>query len=390
MNIKVFDWEEIIVEGLAKIIIPKRELFIRPDGIYEPAWSPVFYNPLMELNRNITVLVTTTYFNRKEFFFIEPLSGTGIRGIRLALESNGYGYINDVDPLSYYYMERNISLNNLRGKLVATINEANTFLNNFTFSGIIVDYIDIDPYGSPIPFIDSAIRPLGKKALIGITATDTGPLTCSHKQKTLRRYGIRCQKVDFSKELGLRILLYNIAFRAASNDVAVYPLISFQHKYYYRVFLKTARSGNESYKLMDKCSGYIVHNLENLDRKFIKEPNEVKDHGQKTQIIGPLWICPLGDPDFIKEVINEGTKQEYINRETIDFLEELVRETTINQPYIRYDKLFGLHKKNMPSINTFIELIRKHGYEAYRTHFDPRGIKTNAPIEILHEIISSF
>ncbi|RLG88994.1 MAG: N2,N2-dimethylguanosine tRNA methyltransferase, partial [Thermoprotei archaeon] len=57
---------------------------------------------------------------------------------------------------------------------------------------------------------------------------------------------------------------------------------------------------------------------------------------------------------------------------------------------IRYDKLFGLHKKNMPSINTFIELIRKHGYNAYRTHFDPRGIKTNAPIEILHEIISSF
>ena len=109
MNIKVFDWEEIIVEGLAKIIIPKRELFIRPDGLYEPAWSPVFYNPLMEFNRNITVLVTITYFNKKEFFFIEPLSGTGIRGIRLALESNGYGYINDVDPLSYYYMERNIS-----------------------------------------------------------------------------------------------------------------------------------------------------------------------------------------------------------------------------------------------------------------------------------------
>lgn len=99
---------------------------------------------------------------------------------------------------------------------------------------------------------------------------------------------------------------------------------------------------------------------------------------------------PTWNPDFIKEVINEGTKQEYINRETIDFLEELVRETTINQPYIRYDKLFGLHKKNMPSINTFIELIRKYGYEAYRTHFDPRGIKTNAPIEILHEIISSF
>ncbi|ABN70344.1 N(2),N(2)-dimethylguanosine tRNA methyltransferase [Staphylothermus marinus F1] len=391
MSLDIFSWEEIIFEGAVKIVIPNRELFKRPDGTYEPAWSPVFYNPIMRVNRDIASLVTFSYFKGKEYYFVEPLGGTGVRGLRLALETNGTGIINDVDPISYYYIRRNIILNKVMDKVFPCLHEANALLNSLTFSGLSIDYIDIDPYGSPIPFIDSAVKPLGKKSLLGITATDTGPLNCSHKNKALRRYGIRCIKTDFSRELGLRILLYNIVFRAASLDVALYPLISYSHKHYYRAIFQAERTGRKSYEIIDKCRGYLWYCRSTLERGFTKEPidNIICSNNEKPEIIGPLWICELGNKIFLQKMISNINNMSFLSKETIELLNKIEPDITINKPYIRYDKLFGLHKKNQPPINDFIEKIRELGYLAYRTHFDPRGIRTNADIRDLHRLISS-
>ncbi|MET1159838.1 MAG: tRNA (guanine(26)-N(2))-dimethyltransferase [Thermoprotei archaeon] len=386
------DWEEVIEEGRARVIIPRRELFLRENGVYEPAWSPVFYNPVMRVSRDFTTLVTKTAFGEKEYFFIDALAGTGIRGIRLALETNGYGVVNDVDPIAYYYMTRNILFNNVDDKVKPVMQEANTLMNNYTFSGILVDYIDIDPYGSPIPFIDSAVKPLSKNGLLGVTATDTAPLVCSHSRKTLRRYNIICSKVDFEKELGIRILIYNIVFRASSQDVALIPLLSYAHKHYFRVFFRTIRSANESYRVLKECRGYIWYCLSTLERGFTKDPNDVPQclDGNKPIVMGPLWICKLGEQEFIEKLYKEAKKLDYIDQETLKITEHLVVECAYENPYFRYDKLFGRLKKNMPPIKEFIEFLRKHGISACRTHFDPRGIRIDKPISEAIKLIQTL
>ncbi len=391
-NIALYDWEEEVIEGKARIIIPKRELYLRPDQKYEPAWSPVFYNPLMRVSRDLTVLSTRVFFRGREFFFIDVLAGTGIRGIRLVLESNGYGVINDVDPIAYYYMKRNVLRNNVGDVLKPYMCEANSLLNNYTFSGVPVDYIDVDPYGSPIPFIDSAVKPLAKKGFLGVTATDAAPLVCSHSHKTLRRYNVLCRKTDFEKELGLRILIYNIVFRSASHDVALTPVLSYSHQYYYRVFFVTERSGQRSYEVIKKCRGYIWYCNSTLERGYVKTIEESRDitclDNSKPVLIGPLWICELGSIDFIKQVIREANKAtNTMEQTTLKLLENLKSEYTINQPYVRYDKLFGSLKKNQPPINEFIEMLRQHGYLAYRSHFDPRGVRINASLKEVIELI---
>ncbi len=375
----------IIMEGLAKIIIPNPERYKRPDGVIEPAWFPVFYNPLMKLNRDLTVLIVKEFYKRG--FFIEALGGTGVRGIRLAVEAGLEGIINDVDPLAHRYIRRNIRLNKLEDKVYPYMHEANSLLNNFTFTGIVVDYLDLDPYGSPIPYIDSAVKPLGRKSLLGVTATDTGPLTCSHPGKMLRRYGVRCVDTDFSKELGLRVLIYNLVFRAAGQDVALKPIMSYSYKYYYRVFFSSDRKASSAYKLLDECRGYIWYCRDNYDRKIVREPVFLESKCKHQHVIGPLWICKLGD----KDVMDKMTRTtDPLYSEALSFTRKLIEEIDINNPYFRYDKLFGYHRKNMPPISVFIEKLRELGYKASRTHFDPRGIKTDASLIEVHRIISSW
>lgn len=388
MSLEVYPWEKIIEEGKARIIIPDPALFTRSDGKYEPAWAPVFYNPLMRLNRDLTVIIARTMYPGGGFF-VEALGGSGVRGVRLGAEAGMEGIINDVDPIAHYYIRRNIVLNGLEDRLEAYMHEANSLLNSLTFTGVFIDYIDLDPYGSPIPFIDSAVKPLAKKALLGVTATDTGPLTCSHPKKMLRRYGVRCTDVDFSKELGLRVLIHNLVFRASGQDVALYPILSYSYKYYYRVFFKTIRSSQACYELLEQCRGYIWYCRDNLARSYIREPGENPGIDCRDPVVlGPLWTCSIGDYRFTEEVVSGSYEDIY--RDAVEFVKSIRSDYLVDTPYYRYDMLFGRFRKNMPPIREFIDRIRDHGYKAYRSHFDPRGVKTDAPYEVLVEAINAF
>lgn len=390
MEIKPRDWEEIVYEGKAKLIIPKRTLFIREDGVYEPAWSPVFYNPDAIVSRDFTSLVTNVFFGAKQFFFIDLLAGTGVRGIRLALETRGYGILNDVDPIAYHYCRRNVDLNNLSGSLKVFMDEANSLMNKFTFSGIMVDYVDLDPYGSPVPYLSSIFKPLGKEALIGVTATDTAPLTCSHVKKTLYRYNVRCIKTDFNKELGLRILIFTVSQKGASLGYMVKPLLSVTYRHYYRVFFAVKRSGSEAYKLFNECRGYVWYCKSTLERGFVKDVNEARDlncmDGSKPALLGPTWICNVGDPGFAGKILDLRKNAPYITDETWRLASILIDEYNVNTPYLRYDEFFSLCRRNMVQIKRFIEVLREHGFKAYRTHMDPRGVKTDADVSTIYEI----
>ena len=64
-----------ITEGSAEIFIPVEEKISKK--------LPVFYNPAMKLNRDITVLLLQQF---PPMSLCDPLAGTGIRSIRLAKE----------------------------------------------------------------------------------------------------------------------------------------------------------------------------------------------------------------------------------------------------------------------------------------------------------------
>ena len=52
---------EIIREGKVQVLVPKLEAYGVVPSDYAPSKAPVFYNPVMEFNRDLTVLAFQAY-----------------------------------------------------------------------------------------------------------------------------------------------------------------------------------------------------------------------------------------------------------------------------------------------------------------------------------------
>ena len=87
---------------------------------------------------------------------------------------------NDYDANAIPYIEANIELNSLS---YVRANHANMHV---LFADESFDYVDLDPFGSPSLFIQSAIRGTRKKGILAVTATDTAPLAGAQAPKCRR------------------------------------------------------------------------------------------------------------------------------------------------------------------------------------------------------------
>ena len=80
-----------IQEGKVRVVVPKLEAFKKQPADYAPSKAPVFYNPVMEMNRDVSVLAFQAYQRLvdREISICDPLTGSGIRGVRFAAEIHG-------------------------------------------------------------------------------------------------------------------------------------------------------------------------------------------------------------------------------------------------------------------------------------------------------------
>ena len=78
------------------------------------------------------------------------------------------------------------------------------------------DVIDLDPYGTAAPFLDSAVQALQDGGLLCVTCTDAGVFASNgYPEKTYALYGGLPLKGAFSHEGGLRLILHAVATSAA-------------------------------------------------------------------------------------------------------------------------------------------------------------------------------
>ncbi|AAL63614.1 N2,N2-dimethylguonasine tRNA methyltransferase [Pyrobaculum aerophilum str. IM2] len=334
-------------EGGVKFYAPDPEKY---GGIYS---APVFYNPAMEKNRTLSTLLLKAY-GKGGLVVCEPLSGTGVRGIRYAVESGVVGklILNDISKEAVELIKKNLEINGVDAEVYNE--DANVLLHKLKDS---CDVVDIDPFGSPAPFIHGAFRALKEEGLICATATDTAVLVGRYPRKCLRRYGSVIVKTPFYIEVGLRNLLGYIARVAAAEDYKITPLMSYWEGHYFRVCAYAARGARDA----DDNFHHIAYiKYERGVRKIL--------HAQSEGSSGPLWVGPLGDPLIINKMSEIGPYQ--------DFLKILAEEYSISAPWFYRLPEFAAGGKS-PTLKEAVGVLRAAGIYAVRTHMAPDGFKAD-------------
>ena len=332
-------------EGGVKFYVPDPTKY---GGIYS---APVFYNPAMEKNRTLSVLALKSFGTG--LTVCEPLSGSGVRGIRYAVESGSVEklILNDISKEAVEVIKKNLELNGIDAYVYNE--DANILL--YKLKGT-CDVVDIDPFGSPAPFLHAAFRALKEEGLLCATATDTAVLVGRYLRKCLRRYGSVMRKTPFYIELGLRNLLGYIARVGASEDFHIQPLLSYWERHYFRICVysvKGARDADDVFRHL----GYVTYHRK--ERRVTQFP------GQHTS--GPLWIGPLGDPLFVHRMSTLGQYSE--------FLQLLELEYSVHAPWFYRLPEFVVDGKS-PTLREALAVLKEAGIYTTATHMASDGIKT--------------
>lgn len=369
-----------IREGKAEILIPDPSKYEK-EGKYDPAWAPVFYNPKMVFNRDISIVAVAVISPKSG---IDALSATGVRGIRYYLEANSLEEIilNDKSSIAVELIKKNLALNKISSAIV-TNRDANSLLYE-----IKSDFTDIDPFGSPSPFILSSINSVKNNGYVGYTATDLSPLEGRAIKSCRRKYDVNNAKLSFSKEIGVRVLISKIVREAAILEKAVIPMFTFYHDYYYRLFLKVVKGARKADESLDKL-GYAFEcdfcGFSSMTKDIV---NNCPRCGSKVKLVGKIWLDELNNQEFITMMREKLQKYSYLQTyEEIDkLLNQVARESKFKSHYINLEFLASRYKINVPSKKKVIECLG----EATETHFDPKGIKTSKNFDEILECIKSL
>ncbi len=354
------DWS-VIREGTTDIAVPQQHSTHGPGKIT----GPVFFNEQMSFNRDVSVMLLRA-LKRESLTVADAMAATGSRSVRIANEVPGSEVVaNDISASAIPWIERNIELNDLSNC------EASNRDMHVLFSERSFNYVDLDPFGSPMPFLQSAIRGCGRRAILAVTATDTAPLAGAHAPKCRRRYQCEPVRGFMCHEGGLRIMMCNMARELAKFDRGMRPLLSFYADHYYRSYIVIEEGAKAADDSLEKL-GYMEYDTETMGRSL----SQVRDEDHE---LGPFWLGPLHDQEFLKTFDPTGMADEKRCRKYLDlWINELDDQVFV------YDvaELSSHLKMSPPKIAEFVESLKDHG-RASLTHFSPTQFMTDIPLDEL-------
>lgn len=354
---------------------------------------PVFYNPVMKLNRDISVLLLNS-IEKKNMQIALPLAATGIRGIRFLLELKKSKIMNlsfnDKSSEAVKLIKSNLKLNKI--KLNKKIKISGLDANLFILNSKGFDYIDIDPFGSPNFLLDSAVKRLAREGILAVTATDTSALCGTYKNACLRKYSGKPLRNEFCHELGLRILIFKIQTISAQHDKALMPIFSYSREHYFRAFFECIKGKKKVDEIM-KNHGYILYCKKCLFRKnadSIFNDEKCPLCKSKLDYAGKLWLGQLWDKKLAAKMNQEARKSN--NKELIKLMQIINNESKINSAgfydiakVIKHNKL-----KNVPKKDSLINEIKKAGFKVAETHIRPNSIRSNIKLKKLIKLIKKI
>jgi tRNA (guanine26-N2/guanine27-N2)-dimethyltransferase len=390
---------ETIKEGKVKVVVPKLSAYVKKPSDYAPSKAPVFYNPVMELNRDLAVLVLQAHQKLlgREISVSEPLTGCGLRGARFAVEVEGVRkvFVNDIKPKAAEVANFNAKLNGVEDRVAVAKEDANLFLSRHAAPRKRFDYVDVDPFGPPVPYMDSAIRSLRNGGLLALTATDMAPLCGVHPQACLRKYGGVPLRTEYCHELAVRLVTGCLTMMAAKHEIGTEIVFSHSNDHYVRVYAVVRYGAKVADKSVQQM-GYILHCFSCFHREPVSGITSPLTYtcsscGAKLSVAGPLWLGRIADKNFCS-LMEKGTEGRRLRQEkrilkTIALVHD---EAEAPVTYYAVDKICDKLNLPVPPQKKVLDKLREERFQAVLTHFNSRGLKTDAPSKTVKEIVTEL
>ena len=388
---------ETVREGRVNVLVPKLEAFKKQSSDYAPSKAPVFYNPVMELNRDIAVLAVQVHqrLTGKEITVCEPLTGCGLRGIRFAAEVNHVKKVvlSDISTRACELAQHNVDINGLSKRVNVENVEAHRVLAKHNAPRKRFDVIDIDPFGSPVPYLDSALRALRGRGFIALTATDMAPLCGVHAKACIRKYGGKPLRTEYCHELAVRLLCGCLALTAAKQDIGIDVVFSHRAEHYIRVYGVMGHGSKCADESLENM-GHIFHCFKCSHREITKglftdrDLRTCPECEGKLERAGPLWVGGLAQPDFLALMEEEASRRPFRLSTKIQKMFSLVRgEIDAPPTYYVVDRLCDALALPVLSVRKMMQRLGEEGFKAVPTHFNSRGIRSDAPSAKVTQIL---
>ncbi|MFH1056598.1 MAG: methyltransferase domain-containing protein [Candidatus Micrarchaeota archaeon] len=336
-----------------------------------PHRAEVFFNPRMRFSRTMDSLATGVL---KPERILDGLSATGAKGVRIAKENSFVKkvFLLDANPKTVAFARTNVSLNKLGGRIEAICEDFNDFCESNENS---FDFIAVDPFGTPAPFVDSALMALKKPGFLSLTSTDLANVV-KKNAPTMRDYGAKPLYNDFSHETALRIILGFAERKAFGRNLSLEPLVCLYDAHFVKIIARVKHGRSEI--LLKKASGFVSYCDKCLSRFVGKR---VKcSCGNRLLYAGPLWTGDFCEKGFLKKLFALNAKRNYADKNKMGKMLLLLQGEQNFPPWF-FDVhvvagKFGLAVgKKMDAI---LAGLRDAGFKTVKTHFDPLGIKTDA------------
>ena len=116
------------------------------------------------------------------------------------------------------------------------------------------EVVDLDPYGTAIPFLESALSCISNDGLLCVTFTDMAVLCARKPHVCFYKYGAAPLGKSYCHEQALRMVLYTINSMANKHGKQSQPLVSLTVDFYVRLFIRVHDSLSACQKSISKYS----------------------------------------------------------------------------------------------------------------------------------------
>ncbi|XP_071797866.1 tRNA (guanine(26)-N(2))-dimethyltransferase-like [Asterias amurensis] len=274
-----------------------------------PSLNEVFYNPVQQFNRDLTIAVISVHAeeqlaskgfkvsyesskdaegkeettpeseniteDEKQTYhpgeyckdglnILEGLSATGLRGVRYAKEIPGLKNIvsNDWNYEAFKTIQRNIKENNVEQLVTASHGDASLIMNQYHLTDR-VDIVDLDPYGSPAKFLNGSMQAVKDGGILCVTCTDMAVLCGNRSEACHAKYGAMSLRAKYCHEMALRIVLHSVEMHANIHHRHIEPLLSVSVDFYIRLFVRVHTSQSKVKQSAAKKA--LVYHCEGCD-----------------------------------------------------------------------------------------------------------------------------